>query len=346
MKSDMKPLNPLEYPMWDDMVGRHAAASVFHTSNWARTLADSYGYRPAYFSAFSDSGLKDLIPVMEVRSFLTGCRGVSLPFTDYCEPILSDRGRTAESLDTLIQYGRGNNWRYLELRTEQALPGDIEPSIKYMGHSLSLTRSEEEIFSSFEGSTRRNVKKALRVGLRVDALTSLDAARRFYRLNCMTRRHHGLPPQPYRFFENLHRHVLSQGLGYIVMATHEGREVAGAVFFCCGDKALYKYSASDMRYRDLRGSNLVVWEGIKKCRQEGALNLTLGRTDGDNVGLIKFKEGWGASSYTIPYYRYDFKKGDFVKNKSKVKGLHNTLFRLSPIALSRAVGSLLYRHVG
>jgi len=342
----MEVCNPFEYPGWDELVARHEAASVFHTSNWARTLAETYRYEPAYFASISNGELQDLIPVMKVSSLLTGRRGVSLPFTDYCEPILSDRGRIAEVLDILIRYGRESHWRHIELRPEQALSEEFTPSLTYVGHSLDLSRSEDEIFSSVHSGTRRNVRKAIRAGVRVSALTSLDATKRFYRLNCVTRKQHGLPPQPFRFFESLHHHVLSKDLGFVALASHEGKDLAGAVFFRLKDKALYKYSASETRFHDLRANHLVMWEGIKKCRERGARRLSFGRTEKENEGLIQYKSGWGTDSYTIPYYKYDLEKRSFVTETSRVTGLHNWLFRSMPIPLSRVLGSLLYRHIG
>ena len=40
-----------------------------------------------------------LLPLMEVDSWLTGRRGISLPFTDECEPLYPD----AESFKNLLQ---------------------------------------------------------------------------------------------------------------------------------------------------------------------------------------------------------------------------------------------------
>src|SRR5512134_721631 len=83
----LKILNPLDIKEWNDLVAATPGTSFFHTANWARVLSESYDYKPVYFCEIEDGRFKTLVRMMEVDSFLTGKRGVSLPFTDYCDPI-------------------------------------------------------------------------------------------------------------------------------------------------------------------------------------------------------------------------------------------------------------------
>jgi len=69
---ELKILNPLEYPGWDDLLLTNENYSFFHCSAWARVLHESYGYKPLYFTGIENGSLSALIPVMEVNSFLTG----------------------------------------------------------------------------------------------------------------------------------------------------------------------------------------------------------------------------------------------------------------------------------
>jgi hypothetical protein len=65
-------INPITYPGWDDLLLSTPDCSFFHSSAWARVLAESYSYTPKYFTMMDDGRLVALIPVMEVNSFLTG----------------------------------------------------------------------------------------------------------------------------------------------------------------------------------------------------------------------------------------------------------------------------------
>ena len=75
-------INPLNIPNWDDLISCHPSATPFHSSGWARVLRDTYAFTPYYACVFNGETLSTCLPLMEVNSFLTGRRGVSLPFTD------------------------------------------------------------------------------------------------------------------------------------------------------------------------------------------------------------------------------------------------------------------------
>ncbi len=78
-------VNPLLNGEWDSLLKSCANATIFHGSAWARVLCETYGYQPTYFLVREGNRLLGLLPCMEVRSWLTGYRGVALPFTDRSE---------------------------------------------------------------------------------------------------------------------------------------------------------------------------------------------------------------------------------------------------------------------
>ena len=202
------------------------------------------------------------------------------------------------------------------------------------------------MFYGFKDSARRNIKKANREGVEARIFNTLDSVKEFYRLNSLTRREHGLPPQPYGFFRSLHQHAISKDHGFVALASHQGKSIAGAVFLHSGKKALFKYGASDRKDQNLRGNNLVMWEAVKWYSQNGYRSLHLGRTEPENEGLIQFKAAWGATEHPLSYYRYDLRKNAFVSGSSKVSGLHNMIFRRMPLPLLNTAGKWLYRHAG
>jgi hypothetical protein len=82
-------LNPLEDPRWDRLVARHPLASIFHTAGWLRALRLTYGYEPvALTTSPPGDELHDALVYCRVRSWITGRRIVSLPFTDHCDPLV------------------------------------------------------------------------------------------------------------------------------------------------------------------------------------------------------------------------------------------------------------------
>jgi len=174
---------------------------------------------------------------------------------------------------------------------------------------------------------------------------SPEAMQAFYRLLCLTRRRHGVPPQPFSFFAQIQRHVMATNQGWIVLARQGHSPVAGAVFFHHGRQAIYKFGASDETRQELRANNLVMWQAIQHFAREGMVRLDFGRTSLANAGLRKFKLGWGAQEDRIDYLRYDLQADVFVTSRDESTGWHNRLFRALPLPLSRLAGALFYRHI-
>ena len=69
---DVQILNPLEYPDWDALLLQSGDQTFFHTAAWAGVLEKSYRFKPLYFTGLEEGRIVFLMPLMEVRSFLTG----------------------------------------------------------------------------------------------------------------------------------------------------------------------------------------------------------------------------------------------------------------------------------
>ena len=138
-------LDPTKYPGWDDLLLTNPASSFFHTSAWARVLINSYGYKPLYFARIRDNELHDLMAVMEIDSFLTGERGVSLPFTDHCPVIASGERAFFNLFEFVSNYGSKQGWGSLELRGCHQYLGDEIPSDIYKTHMLDLSAGKEDV---------------------------------------------------------------------------------------------------------------------------------------------------------------------------------------------------------
>jgi hypothetical protein len=336
-------VNPLTRADWDNWISTGSGAMFFHSAAWARVLHGTYGLTPLYFTVQRGNRMLSLLPVMDVKSALTGRRGVSLPFTDHCEPLGFSETSSSALIKEVLHHGRTQGWRYLECRGGKPF-GEVAPSTTFFGHKLDLGSDTGALFNRFDSSVRRAIRKAEKCGVVTEMSQTLPAVREYYDLHCRTRRHHGLPPQPFRFFLNIHRHVLSQNLGMIAIARYQSRPIAAAIFFHLGTEALYKFGASDPDFQEFRANNLLMWEAIKSCVAQGKKTLDFGRTSIGGDGLRRYKLGWGTEERQIHYYKYDFGKSDFVAAKDESLGWHNRLFRGLPVPFARAIGALLYKH--
>ena len=105
-----------------------------------------------------------------------------------------------------------------------------------------------------------------------------------------------------RFFSLLWQRLLEPGHGYVLIAEHEGRPAAAAVFLTAGETVVYKYGASDERLWDVRANHVLFHEAIRRSCDEGLRSFDFGRTDFADRGLREFKLGWGATTEPQPMY--------------------------------------------
>ena len=339
-------IDPLSDPAWDRLAATHPACTFFHSSAWAKVLHSTYGHEPVYHRFYRGDQLAAILPMMEVRSALSGRRGVSLPFTDACGPLYFGNVEPSQAvMDHLVRTAQERSWKYFEVRGQGAHLPDAHPSLSFYHHTLGLRGGPDSLLDQFASPVRRAIRKAGQNGLVAETSTDLDALLEFYRLHIQTRKRHGLPPQPISFFRNIHEHVIKARLGFVVLARRESRPVAGAVFFHSGKKAIYKFGASDASQQEMRGNNLTMWEGIKTLAQRGFESLDFGRTSLANEGLRRFKLAWGVEEKIVEYSKFDCAQQAWVTARDKASGFHNTIFRAMPASLSRLAGTLLYPHL-
>jgi hypothetical protein len=151
-----------------------------------------------------------------------------------------------------------------------------------------------------------------------------------------------LPPQPFKFFLNIQKELIDNDLGFIVLARAASRTVAAAMFFRSGGTALYKYAASDERYQQLRGSDLVLWEGIQFLINKGAENVHLGRTSLENRGLRRFKLGWAVTEQMLHYFRFDVGRNSWLSSTSLPGTWHKRVFGRLPLKINQLAGAMIY----
>jgi len=338
-------VDPLEYPGWDSLLAAHPEATVFHGTGWARVLRETYGHTPVYICRFDGRQLAELLPIMEVSSRWSGRRGVSLPFTDFC-PALKTPGQDGRALyQAAMDSGRQRGWKYLECRSASDGWAGASPSLAFYGHVIDLAAGVDALFKSLDSAVRRGIRKAEEAGLRVEFSSSSESIQIFYALHCRTRRRHGLPPQPFRFFENIQRCILDVGQGFVATARLKDQPLAAAVFFCHGRQVLYKFGASDHAFQQLRPNNLTMWAAIKHSAGDGFSTLHLGRTSLANEGLRRYKLAFGATEETVRYCRYDYSSKRFVASADRTEGWFNQIFAHLPLPLLRLAGQILYPHL-
>lgn len=340
-------LDPMTDIRWSDFVARHPRSTVFHTREWLLALHATYGYKPVVLTT-SPGELTDGVVFCRVHSWLTGNRLVSLPFSDHCQP-LADGVDLQMILRSLRDQYHKVSCRYLEIRpvsNESMVDNLVGFGISegFTLHTIDLRPSLEEIYRMFHDSCiRRKIRKAERENLTLETGNSEGLLRKFQHLLLLTRRRHRLPPQPSAWFTNL-AHYLGNNLN-IHLLSKDGVPAASILTIEHKNSLTYKYGCSDAQFHNLGCMPLLFWKTIQLAKQLGMEQFDLGRSSGDDPGLIAFKGHLGAKASELKYYRNpvpDRKKRSLQPN---MQWARNTLARLPDPVLVGA-GRLLYRHLG
>lgn len=331
---------------WNEAIADTDPEFKFMGSDWMELLAKTYGYEPILIVFKRDQKIKAVLPIMVVRSMLTGTRGISLPFIDICRPYCDHESQLRMLYTELVQYGKSQKWDYLELRGSVEEMGASQSSLQFYNHVVNLSQGPTEIFRNMASSNQRAVRKAQKEDVLIQISDTVDSLKEFYRLQCLTRKRHGLPSQPYKFFKNLHQQFIEPGRGTIVSArTPTGVIASSAIYLEQGKRVHYKYGASDLKYQQARCNNLVMWSAMKHYSERGFQMLDLGRNSIENQGLRRYKQSWGGSESIVHYHRFDLKKNAAVEMRDEVFGWYNTIFKRLPNPMLQLAGRLLYRHI-
>jgi hypothetical protein len=344
-------LDPTKDSRWAELVGRHPKASIFHTVSWLKALQNTYGYQPVVFTTSSPaSELENGVAFCGVKSWLTGRRLVSLPFSDHCEPLCD----SAEDLTFLILSLQTQleiqGWKYIEVRPidwnfDQLNDGvDLRPVENYFLHTLDLRPDLDQVFGMLDKDcVQRRIHHAERAGLMEKCGRSKELLNEFYDLFVITRSRHQLPPMSYTWFLNL---IRGQGNALeIRVAYKQQTPVAAVLTLRFRDVLYFKYGCSDARFHKLGATSWLLWRAIAAGKTSGALKFDMGRTEAENVGLLAFKNHWVEQPKLMVYWKFPDTSSFDSLNGWKLN-MAKRVFSLMPDKLLRITGQFIYPHIG
>jgi len=339
--------DPLRDSRWTEFVRSHPRATVFHSAEWLHILADCYNYVPvAYTTSPEGRPLENAILFCQVRSWITGSRLVSLPFSDHCEPLVETSSEFQLLLQAPRQEQRQGEWKYIEMRPlSPALLDGIETGgDEYVLHLLDLRPSREELFNRLhKSSIQRKLRRAEREGLTLEEGRSSSLLLEFFRLHVKTRRRHRLPPQPRSWFEKM---LVALGDQLTIRVARKGEKaIAALVTLETQNSFMYKYGASDAEFHEMGAMPFLAWNMVLAAKRAGHSFLDLGRSERTNSGLITFKNHLGAIPQLLRYIRIPAVQPSLTPEDAP--WLFTKLaFRCCPDSVLIAAGKWLYPHIG
>ncbi len=338
-------IDPCTSSAWLEFIRTHPSAGIFHHPAWMTMLRDTYGYRMLAVCIFDGAKIIAGIPFADVRSFITGRRWVSLPFSDYCEPLLP--ADDPQCIDVLIRFLKAQQGAYankIEIRWSIYPNESIYTTHNFVLHTLALEKNSEAVFSRMDRQAVRNrVAKAPKAGIVVRECSCIEEFHHFFTLQLSTRRRLGVPAQPETFFNALWKYILKPGLGFALLSYKDGVPIGGGVFLTFGSTVWFKYSASDFKYKSMYPTHAYVWEAIRRSCVNGYRLFDFGRSDVNNTGLRLFKSGWGTVEHSLGYSIIANEEPQ-LHASSRFDALTGFVIRHSPSLVCKVTGAMLYKH--
>lgn len=339
-------VDPRNDGAWNRLVER-VRSSVFHSPEWMQVLTDTYGWEPRAHVILDEHGEPQAgLPFFRIEDML-GERIVSLPFSDYCDPLAGDDDTWRTLIGQLIPSHLPITVRCLH--NELPLTDErFRLSKQAKWHRLDVRQDSEKLWSQMHDSTHRAIRKSQREGLIVHVDVSEEGLRAFFEMHLRIRKYkYGLLAQPYSFFQNIWRRFVEPGHGFLLLAMFENKIVAGDFFLVWKDTLYYKFNASLFDGLAHRPNDLLIWEGIQRAKELGLAYLDFGLSDIDQEGLIRYKRKFGTEESTISFLRYE-PNGGPTRAEKEIRELlgkltHRFTDQLVPDLVTERAGEDLYR---
>ena len=280
---------------------------------------------------------------------------ISIPFSHSVQP-LYDSKNTIEEILTYSQNIAGEiNADYVLLKCDVNISQTELDKSKWIQNSsfsesiLKLSKPIEDIHKAIKSSTRRNIKKANKAGIRIKTGTCKKDYLAFYELMTETRKRQGSPPYSKAFFTHLFYNLKSSHIKLFIALKHE-KPLAGIIILYHGSTALYAYGASvsDTKLLQMRPNDLLFWTVIKDAWENKYEYFDFGITHISNLGLQRFKAQWGTVNKELnyTYYLNNIIKAPSIDRSGQVARLVSGIFRNAPTPLLKIIGPIALKFLG
>jgi len=295
----MLELAPCSAEQYADELARVPGATLFHTPPWLAVLARSFGVRFRHYLAACGGEIVGALPLGLLRKGLF--RVAASPLPGWCTPYLGPAAggaHLAEALAAAVREARRIGVDHLELTIPQLIDpaplrrtgAVVEPRRTFL---IPLTESAEAIWKHRVGGKCRNmVRKARKSGVTVREVRLSEFVDRYFEMSVAVYRRQAVPPPlPRRFFRAAAEALEPAGMLLTLVAEHEGRPIAAALFPHWRGRIHYLDNVTDSAFYKLAPNNLIQWELIERA---AAMGLAVYDMVGANVpSIAAFKASFG-----------------------------------------------------
>lgn len=365
---------------WDDYVGRHPEATLFHTSIWREAVTEAFGHPSRYLMAWRGDSVAGVFPLTRVDSHLAGTLLVSVPYAVYGGTLADDDEVHNALLAKAMELAGRMRAQWLDVRSIRARWPGLPVLDRYVTFRKLLPDDPDRVLADMPRKARAAARQAReRFGLvcRFDD----QLLEQVWGLYSQSMRRLASPNYPIRFFRSLlektrtgllavardrparrgERYELEDRsrachgeasgrsrVGHVVQVVeHQGHAIAGLVSFIYRDTLLPYFAGCDERFEKYHPNHFMYLSAMEKAVELGCREFDFGRTRVDNRGSYDFKRFQGFEPTPLQYQYFVPEGGrtpDLTPGNPRLR-LGLRVWPRLPLAVTRPLGAWLAKSI-
>ena len=192
---------------------------------------------------------------------------------------------------------------------------------------LDLTKANNTLLAAFRKNTRYEVRRAERFGVQVDFPKSDPEINEFLNLYLhMAERRGFTPNSPNHLQEIIQWLRIERDRGALLVASHEGTVLGGAVIVRAGKRCWYVWGAT-YKHQEFSVGHLIQWHALLWAKNHACTEYDFcGFTPGATSGPAWFKQGFGGSVVQfVPMHRQILRRAPYRLLNVILRGHEQTM---------------------
>jgi peptidoglycan pentaglycine glycine transferase (the first glycine) len=298
---------------WDAFIKSQPRANVLQQAAWGE-LKSAYGWSSERVTLMDDMKTQLVAGAQLLFRPLPFRLGTMayLPMGPY-----GNDARLWQSVDAIA---RKHGAAFLKWEPGIYRTDEFRPDFKNLGFSespqtvqppntvlIDLSGDDEAILARMNQGTRRKIRQSQKNSIRYYEASKADVAK-FTAMMQTTGSRNAFGVHEPGYYERAYDLFVPKGDAALILAEHEGDNLAGIMVFAAGKTAWYLYGASSDVKRNLMGAYGVQWAAIQWAKARGCDTYDMwGIPDADEAtleaqfetrsdglwGVYGFKRGWG-----------------------------------------------------
>lgn len=230
-----------------------------------------------------------------------------------CGPLIdwNDKKLAEKVIRKITEVGKREKCVFVRMRPQLGATEDNSKILENLGlkqspmhlaaeHTvmIDLTASEEEMLARMRRQTRYEVRRADKLGIKVEKGNSEEVFREFHAVQMETARRQGFVPPSLEVLL-AEKEAFDDDIQIYVARTAEGEPVAYGLIIGDGREADYYEAASTDLNRKLPGAYALLWQAMRDLKKAGYERFNLwgiapaGQPNHRYAGVTTFKTGFG-----------------------------------------------------